>query len=62
MREFLNIVKKFGQDEEGASLVEYCVLLGVLVAGTITAMTAMGTNAAGMFTYASNLLTAPVAP
>jgi Flp pilus assembly pilin Flp len=59
MHKFLNSVKKFGKDEEGASLVEYCVLLGVLVAGTITAMQLMGTKAAGMFTYASTLLTAP---
>jgi Flp pilus assembly pilin Flp len=59
MRKFLNTAKTFGKDEEGASLVEYCVLLGVLVAGTITAMQLMGTNAAGMFTYASTLLTAP---
>jgi Flp pilus assembly pilin Flp len=59
MHKFLNSVKKFGKDEEGASLVEYCVLLGVLVAGTITAMQLMGTNAAGMFTYASGLLVAP---
>jgi Flp pilus assembly pilin Flp len=59
MRKFLNEIQKFGKDEEGASLVEYCVLLGVLVAGTITAMTAMGTSAAGMFTYAAGLMTAP---
>lgn len=59
MSKFLNSVKKFGKDEDGASLVEYCVLLGVLVAGTIAAMTAMGTSAAGMFTYASGLMTAP---
>ena len=59
MRKFLNEIQKFGKDEEGASLVEYCVLLGVLVAGTITAMQLMGTNAAAMFTYASTLLATP---
>ena len=59
MGKFLNSVKKFGKDEEGASLVEYCVLLGVLVAGTIAAMTAMGASAAGMFNYAATLLVAP---
>ena len=59
MRKFLNEIQKFGKDEEGASLVEYCVLLGVLVAGTITAMQLMGTNAAKMFTYASTLLATP---
>lgn len=59
MRKLLNAVKKFDKNEDGAALVEYCVLLGVLVAGTITAMTLMGTSAAGMFAYATTLLTAP---
>ena len=59
MRKFLDTITKFGKDEDGASLVEYCVLLGVLVAGTITAMQLMGTKAAGMFSYASGLLAAP---
>jgi Flp pilus assembly pilin Flp len=59
MRKFLGTITKFGKDEEGASLVEYCVLLGVLVGTTILAMQAMGTSASGMFNYASGLMTAP---
>jgi pilus assembly protein Flp/PilA len=42
MRKFLNTVKKFGRDEEGAALVEYTVLLGILLVGVIATIVSVG--------------------
>jgi pilus assembly protein Flp/PilA len=61
MRKFLNTVKRFSKDEEGAALVEYAVLLGVLVAGTIVAIGTLGTSIGTAFTAASSMMT-PAAP
>jgi pilus assembly protein Flp/PilA len=43
MRKFLGTLKKFGKDEEGAALIEYTVLLGILVVAVVTTIGAVGT-------------------
>ena len=43
MRKFLGALKKFGKDEEGAALVEYTVLLGILLVAVIVTIGTVGT-------------------
>ncbi len=42
MRKFLGTLKKFGKDEEGAALVEYTVLLGILLVAVIVTIGSVG--------------------
>ena len=37
-----NIVRRLGKDEEGASLIEYTVLLGILLIAVIAVIGAVG--------------------
>ena len=59
MSKFMNALKKFGKDEDGASLVEYAVLLGVVLGLTVIAMQTMATSISGMFAYVTGLLVPP---
>jgi len=43
MRKYLNSVTKFKKDEDGAALIEYTVLLGILVIAVVAIITAVGT-------------------
>ena len=56
MRKLLNTVQSFCMDEEGAALVEYAVLLGVLLAVTIAVITTLGTNISSKFQAANTAL------
>jgi pilus assembly protein Flp/PilA len=38
------LVKRFAREERGASLVEYAVLIGLVTALLVTAITLLGTN------------------
>ncbi len=42
MRKFLGELKKFGKGEEGAALVEYTVLLGILLVAVIVTIGSVG--------------------
>ena len=42
MRKALEVVKKFAKDEEGAALIEYTVLLGVLIVAVVTSIGLVG--------------------
>ncbi|MCI0466157.1 MAG: Flp family type IVb pilin [Beijerinckiaceae bacterium] len=44
-----NIILRLRKDESGASLVEYVVLLGVVLAVTLAAITAIGGEASRIF-------------
>ena len=37
-----NVVRRLGEDEEGASLIEYTVLLGILLIAVIAVIGAVG--------------------
>ena len=39
---FLSLIKRFAREECGASLVEYAVLVGLITAAVIAAVTALG--------------------
>ena len=56
MRKLLNSVQSFCKDEEGAALVEYAVLLGILLTTVIVAITTLGTNILDKFTAANTAL------
>jgi len=42
MRNALQLLKRFGKDEEGAALVEYTVLLGIMLVAVITTIGLVG--------------------
>ncbi len=43
MSKLLGALKKFGKDEEGAALIEYTVLLGILLVAVIITIVSVGT-------------------
>jgi pilus assembly protein Flp/PilA len=49
MRNFLSNIQKFGKDEDGAALVEYTVLLGLMLAVAVGTLTLIGTDINGIF-------------
>ena len=42
MRKSVQLMKRLGQDEEGAALVEYTVLLGIMLVAVITTIGLVG--------------------
>ncbi len=44
------IVKRFLSDEKGLETVEYAIITGLIVAGVIASVTAIGIWVAGQFT------------
>ena len=42
MTKVLNLAKRFVADEEGAALIEYTVLIGIMLVAVITAIIAIG--------------------
>jgi pilus assembly protein Flp/PilA len=45
-----NLVHRLGRDEEGAALIEYTVLLGILVVAVIATIVAVGVWVNGKWT------------
>ena len=43
MKKFLNQVSRFVKDEDGAALIEYTVLLGIMLIAVIAVIIAVGT-------------------
>ena len=60
MQKLLELAGRFGEDEDGAALVEYTVLLGILVAAVIVTIGLVGTWIAGQWTAFQEAL--PVQP
>ena len=46
----LNLVKKFVREEEGATMVEYGLMVALIAVVCIGAVSLIGTNLTGMFT------------
>ena len=42
MRRTMQLIKRLGQDEDGAALVEYTVLLGIMLVAVITTIGLVG--------------------
>lgn len=59
----MEAVKRFVKDERGLETVEYAIILGIIVAGTIALIISIGTWVTGAFTRVDTELgPVPVAP
>jgi pilus assembly protein Flp/PilA len=50
MTKVLNLAKRFVADEEGAALLEYTVLIGLMLVAVIAAIGSIGTWVSGKWT------------
>ena len=50
MTKFFAVAKSFCRNEEGASLVEYALLVALIALACVVALTATGTSISNMFT------------
>jgi pilus assembly protein Flp/PilA len=62
MRKFVNTVQSFSRDEEGAALVEYAVILGIILAVTVAVMSSIGSSANTIFTSLSTMMGSAATP
>jgi pilus assembly protein Flp/PilA len=58
MRALSNFVVDFLKDDDGPTAVEYAVMLALIIVVCIVAITTLGQNAAGTFSYVGSQLTA----
>ncbi len=58
MKNLLTKIKNFVREEEGASAVEYGLLVALIAVAIIGAVTALGGSLASMFTSVSGTITA----
>ena len=61
MRKLLNKVRQFRKDEDGAALVEYVIILGLILAVSLVVLGSIGNNANLIFTAVNNALAAAAA-
>ncbi len=59
LREIKSLAVRIWKDEQGASLLEYSVLIGLIVAGVVATITAVGTWTGGRWDALLLKLTAP---
>ena len=50
MSKALNFVRKLRKDQDGAALIEYTVLLGILIVAVIATISLVGTWVSGQWT------------
>jgi pilus assembly protein Flp/PilA len=51
-----NLITRFANDEQGAALVEYGMLVGLIACVCIVAVTATGTDVEAVFTFINGKL------
>ena len=56
MWKFVELMDRLNRDENGATIVEYGVALTIVTAIAVATLTAIGTDVAGQFTAADNLM------
>jgi pilus assembly protein Flp/PilA len=56
MSKALNYLQKLRRDEDGAALIEYTVLLGIMLVAVIATITLVGTWISGQWTTLSTTL------
>ena len=56
MRSVVNFVKRLKTDEDGASLIEYTVLLGILLIAVLAIITAVGSWINGRWAALNNAI------
>jgi pilus assembly protein Flp/PilA len=58
MKSLLTKIKNFVREEDGASAVEYGLLVALIAVAIIGAVTALGTSLSGLFTTVKNTIAA----
>jgi len=56
MRRFTPFISRFKNDEAGAALIEYTVLIGLMLAGVVATVTLVGTYVSGRWTALNTAL------
>jgi pilus assembly protein Flp/PilA len=56
VNEFIPSVKSFVNGEEGATMVEYGLMVALIAVACIAAVTLVGTNASALFNYIAGTL------
>jgi Flp pilus assembly pilin Flp len=62
MRDLLNTMQRFCKNEEGAALVEYAVLLGIILAVSVGVFSAIGSDTKTIFGSLSTMMGSAAAP
>jgi pilus assembly protein Flp/PilA len=57
MSQLLGAIKKFARDEEGATMVEYALMLSLIAIVCIAAVALIGTNAKTLFNNIAGSIT-----
>lgn len=57
MKHFLQALKTFGQDESGATAIEYGLIAGILSVGIVTVLGTVKTDLVGVFNKIGSALT-----
>jgi Flp pilus assembly pilin Flp len=57
MSRFIKLLDRLREDEEGASMAEYVVLLGVITAGVVVVITSFANQITAKFNAVCNTLT-----
>ena len=60
MDKFVLATRRFLQDEEGVTAIEYGLIAALIAVAIIVTVTAVGTNLQGVFTAISTALTAAI--
>ena len=56
MRKVMEVAKRFRREEDGAAMIEYTVLLGIITVAVITTIIAVGTWVGGEWTALNDAL------
>ena len=51
MSKLMTVAKRFHSDEDGAAMVEYSILIGIIAAASILTIIAIGAWVSGQFSY-----------
>ncbi len=54
MERFKGLVSRFIRDEQGGEVIEYALILGLIIVGTIAAIGAVGTRVLARWTTITN--------
>lgn len=57
MTKLISLFKTFSTDEDGAAMIEYSILIGLIAAAVILAVLFMGTWVAGAWAALTSLMT-----
>jgi pilus assembly protein Flp/PilA len=61
MKKLMTIARQFRDDEDGAAMIEYTILLGVIAAVSIVTIASVGTWVSGQWTSLDTCLKTPTA-